>query len=290
VTGKIKNGLELSRQSWAALRQNRQLMVFPFISMVMLTVLLLLLLVPVAGWVSLILDTGEVTQAQVWAGIGIVFLYYLVASIIVIFSNAALTGASLKLIAGEKATVSDGLRIAFSHFGKIIGYALISATVGVVIRFLIRSGSEADNIIVKILSIVVGSTLAATWSLAVFFAIPVMIYEDLSVRDALKRAAAIFKKTWGEGFTGDIAIGGFSCLMNLLILIVGIGLAAIGVAGGMTALIILGLVVVVIGSIVSSLLYGAVNGIFQASLYHFAVTGSAGPFIDTQLAQEAFQN
>jgi hypothetical protein len=290
MSGKIKNGLELSKQSWGALRQNRQLVVFPFISMVMLTILLLLLLVPVAGWVRLILDTGEVTQAQVWAGVGGVFLFYLVASTIVIFSNVALTGASLKLIAGEKATVSDGLRIASSHFGKIIGYALISATVGVVIRFLIRFGREADNIIVKILSIVVGSTLAATWSLGVFFAIPVMIFEDLSVRDALKRGVAIFKKTWGEGFTGDIAIGGFSCLVNLLILIVGSGLAAIGVVGGMTTLIILGILVVVFGIIVSDLLYGAVNGIFQASLYHFAVTGNAGPFIDTQLAEEAFQS
>jgi hypothetical protein len=258
--------------------------------MALLTSLSLLLLVPVTEWVSRILETGEVTQAHVWAGVGGLFLFYLATSMIVIFSNAALIGASLKLIAGEKATVSDGLRIAASHFVTIIGYALISATVGVVFRFLIRFGSGADNIIVKILSIVVGSTLAATWSLAVFFAPPVMIVEELGVRDALRRGIAIFKKTWGEGFTGNVTIGGSSCLVILLILIVGSILVAIGVERGMMALSILGLVIVVIGSIGIELLYGAVNGIFQASLYHFAVTGSAGPFIDTQLAEVAFRN
>jgi hypothetical protein len=290
MSGKIKNGLELSKQSWSALRKNRQLIVFPVMSVVMLTILSLLLLVPVINWVSIILETGEVTQAQVWAGVGGMFLFYLATSIIVIFSNAALIGASLKLITGEKATVSDGLRIAASHVNTIIGYALISATVGVVIRFLLRFGSGADNIIVKILSIVVGSTLAATWSLAVFFAIPVMIVEELGVRDALKRGVAIFEKTWGEGFTGTVTIGGFSFLVILLILIVGSVFVVIGIESGITALSILGLVIVIIGSFVSELLYGAVNGIFQASLYHFATTGSAGAFIDTQLAEEAFQN
>jgi hypothetical protein len=106
----------------------------------------------------------------------------------------------------------------------------------------------------------------------------------------LKRGIAIFNQTWGEGFTGNVAIGGGSCLVNLLILIVGGGLAAIGVAGGITAFIILGLLVVVVGITLADLLYGAVNGLFQASLYHFAVTGSAGPFIDTKLAEAAFQS
>jgi len=47
-------------------------------------------------------------------------------------------------------------------------------------------------------------------------------------------------------------------------------------------------VVLVIGVLVIALLNSAVNGIFQASLYNFATTGDAGPFIDTELAKEAF--
>jgi hypothetical protein len=257
--------------------------------MMLLTVLLLLLMVPVGGWVSRIVDSGEVTQAQVWAGVGGLFLFYLIASIIVIFSNTALVGASLKLINGEDATVGDGFRIASSRFGRIFGYALISATLGVVIRFLVRSADRSNSGIVKILAVVLGSTIVAAWSLAVFFAIPVMIAEDLNIRASLKRGIGIFNETWGEGFTGNVAIGGGSCLVNLLVLIVGCGMAALGVASGSTAFIILGLFVVVIGVTLADLLYGAMNGVFQASLYQFAVTGSAGPFIDAKLAEAAFQ-
>jgi uncharacterized membrane protein (DUF485 family) len=289
MAGTINQGLELSKQSWRALRRNRQLLVFPLISLLLLTIVVLLVLFPVAEWIRRRLTTGDTLQAQVWIGVGGACLLYLVISIIVIFSNTALIGVSLRLINGEAATVGDGFRIALSRVGTIFGYALISATLGVMIRFLIRSGSQANNGLVKILSHIIGQTVIAAWSLAVFFAIPVMIVEDLGVSAALKRGVAIFKNTWGERFTGDIAIGSASCLVYLLILIAGGGLASIGVAWGLTSFIILGLLVIICGMILINLLYGAVNGIFQASLYHFAVTGSAGPFIDTQLARAVFK-
>jgi hypothetical protein len=290
MSGKMKNGLELSKQSWGALRQNRQLLVFPIISMVIMTIVLILFLIPTTGLVQSILDTGEVTQAHVWPGIGLLFLYYLIASIVVIFSNAALTGANKRLIEGKSATIGDGLRIASSHLGTIVKYALISATVGVLVRLIIRFGDKSDNIVVAILSLVVGGAIAAAWSLAIFFAIPVMVFEDLNVRDSLKRSVDIFKQTWGEGFTGDVVIGGLSCLVYLAIFLVGGGLVAVGVLNAMSALIIFGLLVVVLGTTVIDLLYGAVNGIFQTSLYHYALTGDAGPFIDIEMANAAFKS
>lgn len=290
MSGKMKNGLELSKQSWEALRQNRQFLVFPIISMVMMTIVSILFLIPAAGLVQSILDTGEFTQAHVWPWLGLLFLYYLIASIVVIFSNAALVGANKRILEGQNATVGDGLRIAFMHFGTIVKYALITATVGVLVRLIIRFGDKSDNIVVAILSLVVGGAIAAAWSLAVFFAIPVMVFEDLNVRDSLKRSVDIFKKTWGEGFTGDVAIGGLSCLVYLAIFLVGGGLVAVGVMNAMSALIIFGVLVVVLGTTVINLLYGAVNGIFQTSLYHYALTGDAGPFIDIELAKTAFQS
>jgi len=290
MSGKMKNGLELSKQSWGALRQNRQLIVFPILSMFMMTIVSIPFMIPVAGLVQSILDTGEVTQAHVWPGIGLLFLYYLIASIVVIFSNAALIGANKRLLEGKGATIGDGLQIAFSHFGTIVKYALITATVGVVVRLIIRFGDKSDNVVVAILSLVVGGALAAAWGLAVFFAIPVMVFEDLNVRDSLKRSVEIFKQTWGEGFTGDVVIGGLSCLVYLAIFLVGGGLVVVGVMNGMIALIIFGVLVIILGITVVDLLYGAVNGIFQTSLYNYALTGDAGPFIDTEMAKAAFRS
>ncbi len=105
-----------------------------------MTIVSILFLIPAAGLVQSILDTGEVTQAHVWPGIGLLFLYYLIVSIVVIFSNAALVGANKRILEGKSATVGDGLRIAFMHFGTIVKYALITATVGVLVRLIIRFG------------------------------------------------------------------------------------------------------------------------------------------------------
>ena len=90
MSGKMKNGLELSKQSWGALRQNRQLLVFPIISGFMMTIVSILFLIPATGLVQSILDMGAVTQTQVWPGIGLLFLYYLIASIVMIFSKGTL--------------------------------------------------------------------------------------------------------------------------------------------------------------------------------------------------------
>ena len=67
-------------------------------------------------------------------------------------------------------------------------------------------------------------------------------------------------------------------------------IAAAGVLANALALAILGAVLLILGLVVISLLNGAVNGVFQASMYHYATTGDAGPFIDSELARQAFQS
>lgn len=286
---KMKNGLELSRQSWGALRANRQLVIFPIISMIGLIVITALFFVPQAALLGLTGITSGAAAGFSWiAFLVVLFVYYLVAYFFVIFSNTALVGAVLRLIEGKPATVGDGLRVAMSRLGKIFVFALISATVGVIARSITQSGRSSNNIIVSILAAVIGGLIQGAWNLMVFFALPVMIVEKVSVTASLKRSLEIFKQTWGEGFVGSTAIGGISCLVSLLILLVTGAMIAGGIALGNVPLIIAGAVLMLFGFVIVSLLNGAVNGIFQASLYHFATTGSAGPFIDTGLAREAF--
>ena len=97
-------------------------------------------------------------------------------------------------------------------------------------------------------------------------------------------------RSWGEGFVGSTAIDGISCLVTLAVILIGGGIAAAGIFVPLLALIIVGLVVLILGLVVVSLLNGAVNGIFQASMYYYATTGDAGPFIESELAREAFQS
>lgn len=286
---KMKNGLELSRQSWRALRANRQLIIFPIISMIGLIIITALFFIPQATLLGLTGATAGATSGISWIlFLAVLFVYYLIVYFIVIFSNTALVGATLKLIDGKPAAVRDGLSVAMSHLGKIFVYALISATVGVIARSITQSGRNSDNIIVSILAAVIGGLIQGAWNLMVFFALPVMIVENTPVIASLKRSLEIFKQTWGESFVGNTATGGISCLVNLVILLLTGAMIAGGIALGNVPLIVLGGILMLFGLVIVSLLNGAVNGIFQASLYRFATTGDAGPFIDTTLASEAF--
>jgi hypothetical protein len=292
MPNKINNGLELSKQSWGALRQNKQLIIFPIISMIVIIIITALFFIPEALILGSTSSTGEAgtseSDFQWLIFMVLLFIYYLVAYIFTIFSNTALVGATMKLINGEQATVGDGIAVALSRFGKIFVYALISATVGVIARSISQSGRNSDNFIVAILAAIVGGLIQGAWNLLVFFAIPVMVVENLPVGASLKRSLEIFKQTWGESFVGSTAVGGISCLVNLVVLIVTGAMIAAGIALEFLPLAILGGILMILGFVIVGLLNGAVNGIFQASLYQFAKTGNAGPFIDTELAREAF--
>jgi hypothetical protein len=290
MAGKVKSGIELSKQSWSALRQNRQLIVFPLISGIAMLIVTILFFIPEAFAFRPLFEAEEPTAGQWIVAFVVLFIYYLVASFVVTFSNTALVGATLKVVRGEPATVSDGIAIATSRLGKIFVYSLISATVGVIARSIAQSGRRSDNILVAILTALIGGLLQGAWSIVVFFAIPIIVVENVGVRDSLKRSFELFKQTWGEGFVGSTAIGGISCLVTLAVVLVGGGIIAAGVLAGSLALIIVGVVLLILGLVVVSLLNGAVNGIFQVSMYNYATTGDAGLFIDNELAREAFQS
>src|SRR5262245_18712928 len=105
--------IELAKQSWAALQQNRQLIAFPIISMLGMVIATALFFVPLAaiGAVTAVTTEGELSRTQVIASLAVLFFYYLVTYTIVIFSNTALIGATMRLARGQPATVGDGIQI-----------------------------------------------------------------------------------------------------------------------------------------------------------------------------------
>lgn len=296
MSQKINNGLELGRQSWNAVRSNPQLLMFSVISAIAIIIATILFMVPIA---TIFIASGGIPAAtnvrgepvladnQQVIGAVLFFVYSFVCYAISIFSNVALVGAVMKMIRGEQATVRDGINIAMARLPKILIYAFISATIGSIAR-AIRDSGRNNGIVGAILAAIVASIIQGAWSVIVFFAIPVIVAEDVGVIDSMKRSFALFKQTWGEGFTGSTAIGFMSCLLWVAVIAVGALIVGAAVATGSVALIVIAVILVVLALSALSLLTGAVNGVFQASLYHFATTGDAGPFIDTNMARDAF--
>lgn len=289
----IANGVQITQQCWRALKQNPQLLVFPFLSGVALFVVSIIFIVPTIGGHLLfsggeIPDVDDISTAE-WITLSLIsFVYYFVCYTVIIFSNTALVGVSLKLLKGEPATVGDGISIAMSRLGQIIGFALISATIGTIAKSISNAGRDSNNLLVSILTALLGGLIQGVWSVVVFFAIPIYVVENLGPIASIRRSWAIFKQTWGEGFTGRAVIGGVGCLVQFALTVVFVALFAIALALGSIPLLVLIALLAVVAFSSLVLITGAINGIFQASLYHYAKTGDAGRFIDNQLARNAF--
>src|SRR5689334_17946827 len=129
----LSNSWSLVKASAAVLSADKELMVFPVISGVLSVLVLITFAVPsvLAGLFdsTVIADSGFPV-----AGYVVAFLFYVVQYFVIFFCNTALVGAALIRLRGGDPTVGDGFRLAASRVVPILGYAVIAATVGVILR------------------------------------------------------------------------------------------------------------------------------------------------------------
>ena len=128
---RIRNSWTLIKASAAVLRADKELVVFPIVSAISVLVVTVSFALPMilAGFLDALLEG----HAQIF-GFVMGFLFYIVQYTVIIFANSALVGAAMIRLRGGDPTVGDGFRVAMKHIGAILGYALISATVGMILR------------------------------------------------------------------------------------------------------------------------------------------------------------
>jgi hypothetical protein len=273
---------QLVKASWAVLQSDKELLWFPIMSSIALIVVTLLLLVPTgfAYFSAYAVSTSEEGLQILGAVIG--FIFYLVSYTVMIYFNTGLVGAAMMRLDGDDPTVADGFRIANSRLGKIVGYAAISATVGMVLRAI----EERSGIIGDIVAGIIGTV----WNVATFLVIPVLVANDLGPIDAVKHSAGLLKKTWGEQITGNFSMGGIFLLIYLALIFGGILIIG-AVASVIESMAITGLLVVVlvIAFLVVATIQGALSGIYQSVLYRYAEYGVAPDNFDIDTIQGAYK-
>jgi uncharacterized protein DUF6159 len=263
----FSRGLRLAKASWGVVRQDRQLLLLPVLSFFSSLVVTALF---AAGIWGVGIPEGDRLEPVHYV---ILFGLYVALAFVTIFFNAAVIGTAMKRLRGEDASIGDGLRLAREHIGKIFVWAVVTATVGMVLRSL----SERFGFIGRI----VISLIGVAWNVVTFFVVPVLLYEPLGVGQGIKRSAAIFRQRWGETFVGNGAIG-------LVILLASLVVAAISVALGAVVLP-LGIVVGVIGLGVLMAVGAACTGVFNAALYRYATTGEASGAFSIEDLRSSFR-
>jgi hypothetical protein len=276
VAGKVGNSVELMKASLGVLKLDKELLVFPVMSGIACVLVLASFVAPLAltgGWQ--VFEQGGAG----YVGMTVMFLFYVVQYTVIFFFNSALVGAALIRLDGGDPTVSDGLAIASKRMGSILGYAVISATVGMILRMI----SERGGIFAKIAAGLAGMA----WTLATYLAVPVLVTKDVGPIDAVKESAAIFKRTWGEQVVGNF---GLSWAMFFAFLgWTGVSVALVWASSMIgTAALVPAVLASVSGYVILGLVGSALNGIYTAALYRYAMTGDTGYF-DAQILGNAFR-
>jgi len=269
---------ELIKASGAVLRQDKELLLFPLFSAIAT------LLVAASFIVPLIL-TGALEQTRVEGSEGpylvFLFLFYLVQYSIIFFFNSALVGAAMIRLDGGDPTVRDGLRIAGSRFGQILGYAAIAATVGLILRIIEERAGFIGRWIAGLLGL--------AFTVATFLTVPILVTRDVGPIDAVKESAVLLKKTWGENIIGNAGMGFVFFLFYLGAIVVG-GVLIVGVAQTANAALILLIVALVVLAVIGlALVQAALQGVYSAALYRYATEGNAGGSFPDALLGEAFR-
>ena len=276
MAGRFSNSFALVKASANVLRLDKELMVFPLMSGVATMLVAASFIAPIFMIGPEIFIEGESPSYSAYA---LGFLFYLVQYTVIFFFNAALVGAALIRLDGGDPTVSDGLAIASKRMGSIIGYAAIAATVGMVLRFIAERAGFLGKIAVGFIGL--------AWTLTTYLTVPILVTKDIGPIDAVKESIAIFKRTWGEQVIGNFGMGWAVTLMAISWTLVScVLLFLMAPAGPALVIPIVGLMV--LGYIVLALFASALNGIYTAALYRYAITGEAGYF-DADIMGNAFR-
>ncbi len=200
--GRISKTMQLARASWEVLKADKELIALPVLSLAATGVAAASFLVPMM-WVG----RAETTTNPAWVILPLAFVAYLVLACITIFFNAALVHAANERLEGGDPTIGSALRGAGQRAGRLLPWALLSATVSA----LLRTVEERGGAIGKVISGIAG----LAWSLVTFLVIPVLVMEGIGVRDALRRSAALFRQTWGENVAARVGFGLLGFLASL---------------------------------------------------------------------------
>ncbi|MES2316618.1 MAG: DUF6159 family protein [Pseudomonadota bacterium] len=273
---RIKRSFELVKASAAVLRQDTHLLVFPLISGFASLLVVLCFALPMFGLRAF--DGMEGENAMLYS---VGFAFYVVQYFVIFYFNVALVGATMIRLDGGAPTVRDGLRIANGRLGAIFGYAVIAATVGVVLRAIQERVGFLGRIIVGMLGV--------GWTVATFLVVPVLVVRNKGPIDSIKDSASLLKQTWGENVIGQVGMSAFFTLLFFALIIGGAGLFGLAVYSGSGVLMVMVVAALVLMLLAGFLVQAALSGIYAAALYRFAANGEAGLGFDNSALQAAFQ-
>jgi hypothetical protein len=265
--GKISRGWQLTKLSFGVIRKDKEILLFPVISGLVLIAIAASFFVP---W-FLMTDFSSGS-----ADISLVFyifwaVFYFLSFTISTFFTVAMMGCAMMRLEGGDPTFSYGLKFAAERFKYIVEWALVAATVGLILRAI-----EQRSGLIGIIGI--------AWTIATYFVLPVLAFEKLTPFKAMKRSASVLKASWGEALFSNLGIG----LIFFLLALIGVVVMFLGIYLIVVTSVVIGIVLCVIAVlywVFLAVLSSAVHAVLMTALYRFATTGKTSMEFPSQILQ-----
>jgi len=273
--GKISRTWSLMSASWAVLKQDKEILTFPLLSGICCLLIFASFAIPIVSSGSWALPAENASTQQQIAYYGIMFLFYFCNYFVIVFFNSAIIACAAIRMKGGNPTIGDGFRAATARLPLIFGWALVCATVGLILRIIEDKSKTVGKI--------VAGLLGMAWTVVSFLVIPILVIEKKDPISALKESTALLKKTWGEQLVGNFSFGLIFLLLNIPAII----LIVLGFVSGSGVTLITCIILAVIYLIFIALIQSALQAIFQAAVYLYARGGEAPIGFETELLADS---
>jgi Family of unknown function (DUF6159) len=252
----------LAKSSWAVLKSEKSLLWLPVLSFIASAVVVGVF--ALAVWATLGKDTGLSGDTEYHANVVtylLGFCTYIGVAFVQTYFLAALCAGANDRLQGRDTTLGTALGVAQSRLHRILPWAVLSATVSVIIQAIEERFGFLGRII--------GSLIGAAWNVVTFLSVPIIVFEDVGPFTALKRSAHLLKQTWGENLMAQIGLG----LIGLVAFLPGVAVIGLGIAAGD---VLVTVPLVAIGAVLLAVaisVVAALSGIYRTALYRYAVDG-----------------
>lgn len=248
---RLSNGWKIAMNSFRILGENKQLIIFPILSGISLALVIgsfITGLLATNGW-----NFDNIEEQGTVVNYLIMFGFYIVNYFIIVFFNMALVHCTRLYFRGEEVTVAKGLQFSLGRVGAIFSWAVFAGIVGTLLRAIQDNSGAVGKIVTAIIGIV--------WSVATFFVVPIIAYENLGPLQAFKRSSELMRNKWGESLAGNFSFGlvqflGILVVGGILFLLGSLAHPVVGVALG------------VMGAFLVMAIISAAQTIFVSAVYH----------------------
>lgn len=208
------------------------------------------------------------------------FLFYFCNYFVIVFFNSALISCVMQSLNGEEPAIGRALAVSAARFPQIVGWALVSAFVGVLLKVVENAHERAAQWIAAI--------LGTAWSAMTYFVVPVIVLEGVGPITAVKQSLGILKRTWGTALVGNFSLGLVGLLILLPIYLVAIGLFVLGAMSGSVAIAVGCIALAAVLFVLATITNSAAGTVFTAVLYNYATGRSVPAGIDDAEFSRAF--